>query len=740
MAAKGKSKIADKIIFALDIGTRSIIGIVGIVEDDRFKVIAIEREEHTRRAMIDGQIEDIEQVAKLAGIVKKRLESKLGFTLKRVSIAAAGRALLTQRGSYELTLPEARKINPEIISRLEAGAINQAEEAFSTMERPDEDRQFFLVGYSVLTYTLDNYNFSTILDHKGKQLKADIIATFLPSEVVDSLYTAMNKIGLEVASLTLEPIAAINASIPQDLRLLNLVMVDIGAGTSDIAACRDGGIIGYTMATLAGDEITEALMKQYLVDFKTAENLKFGLTDEDSLIFKDILGFEHTVKRDEILECVKDPLQSICQEIAKQIVDLNNGAPSAVFLAGGGSKMVGLREGIVENLNMDDKRVAIVGNNFALSAFSDEYDLNNPEYATPLGIAISAGLNLINDSFQVTLNNRPAKLFKSGVFTIMDVLMMNGYGYKDLVSRSGRNIVVELNGRRVVFHGEPSSPAVLKLNGENTKMTQLIRAGDSIEFQPAVCGRDAEAVLGDLVKPGYKSLRLNGLEVSLNTPLNTGDVILAEEESLPDVEDGQLSSPMDEDENDLLSDMDNEEWLWDQALEDGMESRTDAAGGNEKTRPSVTEPVTARHETAPESSDDSQTGSSAVRSGFAPAQPRPVSGQVDSPAIRASSDSAQPRPVIKADSPAAASSNMHGSPTKTAAFQSHVLHITLNDIPLDLPPKSDDSAYLLMDILERSGLDFQNISGQVILTVNGESATFLQKLHNHDIVVIRCES
>ena len=62
-----KRKGQDKdIIFALDIGTRSIIGIVGKVEDERFQVLAIEREEHSKRAMLDGQIEDISQVAKVA--------------------------------------------------------------------------------------------------------------------------------------------------------------------------------------------------------------------------------------------------------------------------------------------------------------------------------------------------------------------------------------------------------------------------------------------------------------------------------------------------------------------------------------------------------------------------------------------------------------------------------------------------------------------------------------------------
>ena len=70
--AKGQLKKAqiqaDNMIFALDIGTRSIIGMVGTVEEDKVKIIAVEKEEHTERAMIDGQIENIEKVSTLAGI------------------------------------------------------------------------------------------------------------------------------------------------------------------------------------------------------------------------------------------------------------------------------------------------------------------------------------------------------------------------------------------------------------------------------------------------------------------------------------------------------------------------------------------------------------------------------------------------------------------------------------------------------------------------------------------------
>ena len=78
-------KIQDNnMIFALDIGTRSIIGMVGIVEENRVHIAAIEREEHAERAMIDGQIENIEKVSALADKVKKRLEAKVRTRLTRV--------------------------------------------------------------------------------------------------------------------------------------------------------------------------------------------------------------------------------------------------------------------------------------------------------------------------------------------------------------------------------------------------------------------------------------------------------------------------------------------------------------------------------------------------------------------------------------------------------------------------------------------------------------------------------
>lgn len=518
----------DNMVFALDIGTRSIIGMVGIVEENKVKIVAIDQEEHSERAMIDGQIENIEKVSALANKIKKKLETKLRVKLARVCVAAAGRALQTRRADFELELPGTQLIDDEIISRLEAGAIGKAEEAFEADNQAEGNaRRFYLVGYTVCQYYLDQYPISNLKDHRGQHVKADLIATFLPSEVVESLYTTMNKIDLEVASITLEPIAAINAAIPENLRLLNLALVDIGAGTSDIAACTSGSVTGYTMATVAGDEITETIMKEYLVDFTTAETIKAQLDEEEVLTFSNILGIEQKISRESMFQSIQHTSDLLCKEIAEKIMEINGGAPSALFLAGGGSKLAGLKEGLTEALGMDANRVAVAGNYFQANAYSEEYDLNNPVYATPIGIAISSGLNLINDSFRVILNNKPAKLFRSGSFTALNLLMMNGYQFRDILGRSGANVTVTVNNERRIFYGTAAQPASLLINKKEGKLSDIIHAGDTIDFIPAVHGIPAKAVLGDIEGAADAiELTINGKHASLKTLLKNGDEIL----------------------------------------------------------------------------------------------------------------------------------------------------------------------------------------------------------------------
>ena len=646
------------LVFALDIGTRSIIGVVGRVSGERLHVLAIEKEEHGRRAMLDGQIEDIDQVAKVAREVTDRLEQRLGCVLKRVCVAAAGRALRTERGHFSLELPQVSRIESDLISHLESGAVSDAESRLSDSQESPQ-RRFYLVGYTVSSYLLDRYPLITLKGHNGQQLEADVVATFLPSEVVESLYTVMEAAGLEVASLTLEPIAALNAVIPADLRLLNLVLCDIGAGTSDIAVCRDGSVVGYTMATTAGDEITEELMRRYLIPFQTAERMKMEL-DAQTITYRDVLGLEQSVPSAEVREALLGAAKSLSKEIAQRVVDINGAPPSAMFLAGGGSKLLGLKQLVAQALEMDEKRVALAGNNYEMSAFSEEYELNDPEFATPLGIAVSAGLGLISDSYRIMLNDQPAKLFRSGTLTVLDLLMMNGYNSADLVGRTGKSLSVTVDGQRMTFRGQSATPCVLRLNGQEAAPSALVYAGDCIEFIPAVQGDSAARTVRELLGMDFPGgVLVNGKPVGMEYVLSSGDQIVTTEEPLetPEPEPEPLEPP---------------------ELEEPEESAEPAEEAAEWA---------ADEEEAPELSE----------------------------------------PVVSA---------VQESPVP-AGSRSRPLYVYLNGSALILPGKPDGAPYYLMDLLDRSGIDFETLNCPVELLINGEAGAFSQELKNNDQVIIR---
>ncbi len=675
-----------ELVFALDIGTRSIIGVAGRVVDERLEVLAIEKEEHGRRAMLDGQIEDIGQVAKVARRVTERMEQKLGCRLRRVCVAAAGRALRTEKGHYAMDLPQVSRIDSDLISHLESGAVSDAEERLK--EGEDSQRRFYLVGYTVSSYLLDRYPLTSLKDHNGQQMEADVVATFLPSEVVESLYTVMEAAGLEVASLTLEPIAALNAVIPAELRLLNLVLADIGAGTSDIAVCRDGAVVGYTMATIAGDEITESLMRQYLINFSTAERMKMQL-EEPTITYRDVLGLEQTVPAPQVREALMGSAKSLAQEIAQRVVDINGASPSAMFLAGGGSKLVGLRELVAQCLDMDDRRVALAGNNYEISAFSQEYELNDPEYATPLGIAVSAGLGLISDSYRILLNGQPAKLFRSGTLTVLDLLMMNGYTSADLLGRTGKSLSVTLDGQRLTFRGESAVPCTLKLNGEDTAPSAVVYAGDAIEFIPAVSGQSAERTAQDLLGEDFLGgVLINGRPAPLDQLLHSGDQLQTTEEPFELTEDAPEEAPSPE----------------------GEETEPPAEPGAEGA-PELTEPETL--EPAPETAEESDPAAAV------PQEPSPMAAPAEEPAQ-------EPAPL-----PAQAQ-----EPARPAVKP---LWIYLNGQALVLPGKADGGPYYLMDLLDRSGIDFETLDCPVVLQVNGADCPFTHELRNNDQVTIRRE-
>ncbi len=346
--------------FALDIGTRSVVGLLLKQSGEQFELLDLETIEHTERSMLDGQIHDIPSVAAVIARVKHKLEERNG-PLTKVCVAAAGRSLKTKRSSYEIAIKGKPMLERNDVLHLELSAVQQAQYALAKEQEKEFVSHYYCVGYSVLTYLLDGERIGSLLEQNGETATVEVIATFLPKIVVESLLTALSLVHLELEALTLEPIAAINVLIPPSMRRLNVALVDIGAGTSDIALTDEGTVTAYGMVPVAGDEITEALSDHFLLDFPDAEAVKRELSTKDEVEIKDILGFETLYAKEDIVAPITSAIQTLARSISEEIIRLNGKAPKAVMLVGGGSMTPNLTKHLADALQLPSNRVAIRG-------------------------------------------------------------------------------------------------------------------------------------------------------------------------------------------------------------------------------------------------------------------------------------------------------------------------------------------------------------------------------------------
>lgn len=487
------------LIFSLDIGTRTVVGIVGFHDGEKFKIHAFEVEEHKERAMYDGQVHDIELVAKAVDKVKEKLEKRLGVELKRVAIAAAGRTLKTCKVFVEQDADPTLEVDSELISSLEIEAIQQAQREIER-QNSDDDQSYFCVGYAVVNQFLNGTVISNLEGHKARRAGVEVLATFLPRVVVESLYAVVARAGLEVSSLTLEPIAAMNVSIYSSLKLLNLALVDIGAGTSDIALTKDGTVFAFAMVPNAGDEITEKISQVLLLDFEQAEKVKICLNNKQTVKYKDIMGIKYEKTSAEVLNEIDSAIRTLAKEISEKVVEYNGKAPSAVFLIGGGSQIPKLTDYIAGFLKIPVERVGVRSTDIIKDVEIKSKKLSGPEFITPIGIAVTAYLNRQKDFLHVTVNGVNVKLFNSKTLTIADSLIFVGYNPRNLIGRRGNAVSFKLDAKEEIVRGEPGEPAIIYLNNCMVGLDKTIANGDTIIVEPAVDGRPAQVYARDYME------------------------------------------------------------------------------------------------------------------------------------------------------------------------------------------------------------------------------------------------
>ncbi|MCI6811605.1 MAG: cell division FtsA domain-containing protein [Lachnospiraceae bacterium] len=674
-----------QLVFGLDIGTRSIVGTVGYKDGERFIVVAQKVKEHDTRAMLDGQIHDIERVGETIAHVKEALEQEIGRRLVEVCIAAAGRVLETVTSHADIEYEEEHLVTKEDIYTLDSIAVEKAYELF--LKENENGQKFYCVGNSVICYYLNDFHISNLENHKARKIGVDLIATFLPDEVVDGLNKAVELAGLQVANMTLEPIAAIQVAIPERYRLLNIALVDVGAGTSDISITRDGSIIAYGMIPKAGDCLTEQIALHCLTDFQAAEAIKKDAGRSDVIGFEDIMGLRQTIETSEINQLLEPVLEEMTTQVADQIRELNGGKPvSAVFVVGGGGKVNGYTQKLADKLGIQPERVAIRGAEVMQKIeFSDPAIEKDSLLVTPIGICLNF-YEQDNNFVFVSFNGQKVKLYDNKHLTVTDAAIQAKFPNDGFFPKRGKELEFTVDGKKRIVRGEAGEGAVITLNGKAANIHSAIKKDDIIEVEESTAGQPARMEIREL--PEFRStllLEINGRQMVLPKFASVNGVLQSEYYEIQD-----------KDTIEFLNYYTVEQILtfMDLSIQEARSYYVNNAVADLGTR--VYENFSVRIE----------------EQAIAAREESPTETRVEEPG--------QEEGIKRQEN-------------SLKAPQSRQLVVVVNQSPVVLRGKEK---YIFVDVFDYISFDLSKPQGAIVTTLNGKPAQFMEELHDGDILEI----
>ncbi|MGN0481557.1 MAG: cell division protein FtsA, partial [Lachnospiraceae bacterium] len=263
---------------------------------------------------------------------------------------------------------------------------------------------------------------------------------------------------------------------------------------------RDGSIVAYGMIPFAGDELTEAVAKACLVDFNTAERIKteMGLGKEE-MEYKDIMFLPQKITAKDFMDIVRPVMDTAARAVADKIKELNGGkAVNAVFVVGGGGKILGYTDLVAKYLGIAGERVAVRGEEVLTGVDFEVEDVKKDSlFVTPVGICTNYYAQKNNFMF-VNVNGQRVKLYDNSHLTVVDAIMQVGFPNEDLFPKRGRELQFTVNGKPRMVRGSAGEGAVIKLNGNVTNLNATIQQNDIVEITESTEGAMAECTIGQL--------------------------------------------------------------------------------------------------------------------------------------------------------------------------------------------------------------------------------------------------
>jgi len=364
----------EDLIFGLDIGASKINLFMGAVTDNSVRVLECGDLPLTNSDEMDSVIENLQKAA-------RQLESLASVDVHDVYVGIAGKHVSSLHYKGLITLPTG-----EVRSQDIENVKNQA----STI--PESAGQIIHVFPG--EYTLDDQ--AGIRNPKGlngRRLGVDVQVVTSRPNAIQNLDKCVKSAGLHVMDFVLEPLAAAYAVLTDDERELGVALVDIGAGSADIAVFV-GESVRYTASLdLAGNSITSDISKclKVPISLSKAEEIKkkYGTCKISNLIEDETFPVPGVGDRGDV-QCSRKLLARVISARVAEIfgilkADLEKNKMDS--LINGGIVLTGgccSLEGIDELADKVFGKPVRIGHPKGTSGIQEAF--RNPSYATGIGL------------------------------------------------------------------------------------------------------------------------------------------------------------------------------------------------------------------------------------------------------------------------------------------------------------------------------------------------------------------
>ena len=365
----------------IDIGTSSVRCIVGVIDQqDQSKVSIIGHGLSTNLGMRKGVIAHIDDVtdAIIKAINQAEQVSGIHIQSATVNINGSHIAGLNSRGVVAISTA-----NKEITT----SDVSRVEEAATVIKLPPNRE---IIQVFAKNYRIDGQdNIKDPVGMQGIRLEVDTHIVTALSSNLKNVDLVLEKAHVRPTNYTVPSLASAEAVLSRQQKESGTLLVDIGAGTTNMVVVEDGEVQYVGVIPVGGIHLTNDLAIGLKTDLDIAEAVKVqhaGLGDQAKIgtISVSIQKKNYSFDADEVAMITEARVEELFELISKELKRIHKSQklPGGVVIVGGMAKMPGIADFAREKLQL----AARIGKAQPIGGLIDT--VNDPAFATSIGLMI----------------------------------------------------------------------------------------------------------------------------------------------------------------------------------------------------------------------------------------------------------------------------------------------------------------------------------------------------------------